>query len=307
MTGLPSPVLLTGATGFIGRRLHVHLLDRGVAVRALVRPASAPRAALDPRCEVVAGELTDAAAWRRAVDGAAAVVYGAGAVRGRSYQDFVPANIAGVETMAAVLKALPVAPPVLLLSSLAASKPHLSHYAASKRAGEQALAGTSLASWTVLRPPAVYGPGDEEMRPLFDLVRRGIALRPGPPAQHLSLLHVDDLVRAVAAVLAAPEACRGQSFAIDDGRPGGYGWREIAQAVAGRPVREIGVPFALLRAVGAVNLACARLFRYAPMLSPGKARELHEANWLCDNRAFTHATGWRPEIDLEHGAAALYS
>ena len=57
----------------------------------------------------------------------------------------------------------------------------------------------------------------------------------------------------------------------------------------------------------AANLACARLFRYAPMLSPGKARELHEANWLCDNRAFTHATGWRPEVDLEHGAAALYS
>ncbi len=307
MAAVPSPVLLTGATGFIGRHLHLHLLDRGVAVRALVRPASVGRAGLDARCEVVAGELTDPAAWRRALDGAGAVVYGAGAVRGRDYQDFLPANVTGVETMSAVMAALPAPPPVLLVSSLAASKPHLSHYAASKRAGERALADSSPGSWTVLRPPAVYGPGDEEMRPLFDLVRRGIALRPGPPDQRLSLLYVDDLVRAVAAALAALDACRGQTFAIDDGRVGGYDWGEIARSVAGRPVREIGVPFALLRGAGAVNLACARLFRYAPMLTPGKARELHEANWLCDNRAFTHATGWRPEIDLEHGAAALYS
>lgn len=307
MAAVPSPVLLTGATGFIGRHLHVHLLDRGIAVRALVRPASAARAALDPRCEVVAGELTDPVAWSRALDGAGAVVYGAGAVRGRDYQDFVPANVAGVAIMAAVMAELAAPPPVVLLSSLAASRPYLSHYAGSKRAGERALTDSALARWTVLRPPAVYGPGDEEMRPLFDLVRRGIALRPGPPGQRLSLLHVDDLVRAVAAALAATEACRGQTFAIDDGKPGGYDWGEIARDVAGRPVRELGVPFRLLRGLGALNLACARLFRYAPMLSPGKALELHEANWLCDNRAFTHATGWRPEVDLEHGAAALYS
>lgn len=300
-------MLLTGATGFIGRHLHVHLLDRGVAVRALVRPGSVAGAALDARCEIVAGDLTAPAAWRSAVDGVRAVVYGAGAVRGRDYQDFVPANGAGVETMTAELAALSEPPPVLLISSLAASRPRLSHYAASKRAGEQALASSALESWTVLRPPAVYGPGDEEMRPLFDLIRRGIALRPGPPDQRLSLLHVDDLVRAVAAVLAAPEACRGQTFAIDDGTAGGYAWGDIALAVAGRRVREIGVPFALVRGVGAFNVACARLFRYAPMLSPGKARELHEANWLCDNRAFTHATGWRPQVDLEHGAAALYA
>jgi len=306
VTTLPSPVLLTGATGFIGRHLHRHLLDRGVAVRALVRPASAGSAHLDPRCQVVSGALDDAASLDRALDGVAAVVYGAGAVRGRRFEDFASANVAGVQALVSALDGRTDVP-LVLLSSLAASRPELSHYAASKRAGEQVLEQSRGLCWTILRPPAVYGPGDVEMRPLLDLVRRGLAVRPGPPDQRLALLHVDDLVAAVAAALAHPEACRGQTFALDDGTADGYSWQDIGMAVAGRRVRELGVPAPLLRAAGAVNVALARVFGYLPMLSPGKARELQASRWLCDNRAFTHATGWRPQTDLARGARALFA
>lgn len=306
MSELPSPVLITGATGFIGRRLHRHLLDRGVAVRALVRPASAHTANLDPRCQIVTAELDDVPALDRALEGAAAAVYGAGAVRGRRYEDFAGANVAGVASLVEALDDRPGVP-LVLLSSLAASRPELSHYAASKRAGERVLEASAGLAWTILRPPAVYGPGDVEMRPLLELVRRGVALRPGPPDQRLALLHVDDLVRAVAAVLAHPDACRGQTFALDDGTVEGYAWQDIGQAVAGRQVRELPVPASLLRAAGAVNVTLARLLGYAPMLSPGKARELQAPRWLCDNRAFTHATGWRPETDLAQGARALFA
>ncbi len=220
--------------------------------------------------------------------------------------DFERANVGGV---AAPADALSLHPDVslVLLSSLAASRPALSHYAASKRAGERVLERLGESRWTILRPPAVYGPGDVEMRPLFDLVRRGLALRPGPPDQRLALLHVDDLVRAVAAALAHPGACGGRTFAIDDGRPEGYTWRDIAVAVAGRPVRELSVPRGLLRAAGGLNAVLAGVFGYAPMLSPGKVRELQEPRWLCDNRAFTDATGWQPQVDLHSGARALYS
>jgi len=303
---LPSPVLITGATGFIGRRLHRHLLERGVAVRALVRPASANTANLDPRCQVVTAELDDVPALGRALEGMAAVVCGAGAVRGRRYQDFEGVNVAGVAALAEALDRR-VGVPLVLLSSLAASRPELSHYAASKRAGERVLEDSAGLAWTILRPPAVYGPGDVEMRPLLELVRRGVILRPGPPDQRLALLHVDDLVRAVAAALAHPEACRGATFALDDGTAAGYAWQDIAVALTGRRVRELPVPAPLLRAAGAVNVALAGIFGYAPMLSPGKARELQAPRWLCDNRAFTHATGWRPQTDLVRGARALFA
>lgn len=304
MSAVPSPVLVTGATGFIGRHLIDHLLECGIAVRALVRPASLGR--VDGRCEVVAGELDDPHAWDRALDGAAAVVYGAGAVRGRRLTDFVPANVAGVAALVDGLRRRVEAPPVVLLSSLAASRPELSHYAGSKRSGEHVLEAVAALPWSILRPPAVYGPGDSEMRPLFELARRGVVLRPGPRHQRVSLLHVHDLVRAVLACLGHEAACRHRTFALDDGHSEGYTWNEIALAVAGRPVRQIGVPAALLRVLGAANAWAAAVLGYAPMLTPGKVRELQQPSWLCDNRAFTHATGWQPEIDLERGAAALF-
>jgi nucleoside-diphosphate-sugar epimerase len=234
------------------------------------------------------------------------VVYGAGAVRGRGFDDFRRANVDGIVTLLRAIENGPAPPPrLVLLSSLAASRPELSQYARSKRCGEQALQAADLC-WTILRPPAVYGPGDTELAPLLALVRRGWALRPGPPQQRLALLHVDDLVRAVAACIDHPEATRRQTYAIDDGTPQGYDWPAIARAVTTRPVRELGVPGWLLRALARVNLAAAGLAGRAPMLTPGKVRELQQARWLCDNHAFAHATGWRPQVDLAAGAAALF-
>jgi len=299
-------VLMTGATGFIGHHLQRFLLDRGHSVRALVRPASVDAAGLDPRCERHVGELTDVRLVAEAMCGVDAVVYGAGAVRGRDYADFAAANVEGIRTMVAAAGAATQAPHLLLLSSLAASRPQLSHYAGSKRAGEEALRASAL-DWTILRPPAVYGPGDVEMRPLLALVRRGLSLRPGPPEQRLSLLHVADLAAAVAACLSHRDACRGQCFSLDDGAPGGYDWHDIAVAVAGRRVRQVGVPGWLLGGAAQANLLGAGLFGYRPMLTPGKVRELRQVRWVCDNRALSEATGWTPDIDLVAGAAALFS
>lgn len=303
----PVPVLITGATGFIGQRLHRHLLDRGHTVRALVRPESAARARLDQRCDVHLGSLTDPAALARALSGVGSVVYAAGTVRGRGFDDFRSANVSGVEALVEALRREPEEErPVVLLSSLAASRPELSDYARSKRCGEETLRAAGDLPWTILRPPAVYGPGDTEMRGLLALARRGLALRPGPPGQRLSLLHVDDLNRAVAACLTHPGPCRHGCYELDDGMPGGYDFDEIGAAVAGRPVRQVGVPAPLLRTAARINRMLSGLLGYAPMLTPGKVRELQQSAWLCDNSPFTHATGWRPEVDLEQGASALF-
>ena len=301
------PVLLTGATGFIGQHLQRQLIADGYSLRALVRPGSTSRDALNPACELVTADLSDKPALSRAVEGASAVVYGAGTVRGRRYEDFLAANVVGVQSMLEALVNTGSSAPFLLLSSLAAGRPELSHYARSKFAAEQELLKHPDLCWSILRPPAVYGPGVVEKQPQLNLVRRGVALRPGPPAQRLSLIHATDLACAVSAWLSAPEACRHLTCAIDDGHPSGYSWGEIGEAVGQRRVRQLPVPMALLRAAGAANACMAGLFGYSPMLTPGKARELQQEHWLCDNSAFSSRTGWHPEIDLRSGALELFA
>ncbi len=296
---------LTGVTGFIGRRLQASLLAAGYRVRALVRPESKNLRHLSAECELCRVRLSDRKGIRRALDGADAVIYCAGSVRGATLDDFTAANVDGVENVIEALASPAEPTPLLLISSLAATRPKVSHYAHSKFLGEQIIKDHS-GPWSILRPPAVYGPGDRELFPLLQAIRRGFAPITGPASQRLSLLHVDDLAAAVMAWLARPTACDRQTFAIDDGHDHGYDWPAIIDAVATGPVVRLRLPPFLLASIAAVNATASRIFGYAPMLSPGKVRELQQEHWLCDNTLFSRYTDWRPAISLAQGSDDLF-
>jgi nucleoside-diphosphate-sugar epimerase len=307
----PSLVALTGATGFIGAALLAHLTGSGWRVRALYRLRAGRTLPSSPGVEWLPGDLDDPDALDALVAGTDAVIHCAGTVRGARQADFDRVNAEGAGRIAQAAARAARAPRFLLMSSLAARMPELSHYAASKRRGESAVkAASDNMRWTVLRPPAVFGPGDRELRPLFRGIASGFALVPAGTAGRFSLLHVDDLATAVLRWLAA-DTGYGETFELDDGRPGGYDWDTVVSVAgralrAGRPVRRVPVPVSLLGLAALANLGAARLLGYAPMLTPGKVREITHPDWLCDSHAFARATGWRPTIGLESGLARTY-
>lgn len=294
---------MTGATGFIGRHVVAALRGAGRPVRALVRPGRTPPPAQG--VEPISGTLADRAALERLLDGAAVLVNCAGSVRGASRADFAAVN---EDLLAGLLRAAADAGVRLVhLSSLAAREPALSDYAASKAAGEALIAASGLGH-TILRPCAVYGPGDVELRPLLHALARGFALVPGAPGGRFSLLYVEDLAGAVR--LAVEHAPTGACHELDDATPGGHDWPGVAAAVArvtGRRVRVARIPPALLRVAAAVNAAGARALGRAPMLTPGKARELLHPDWVVRDRSLAAATGWCARVDLDDGLRRTFA
>jgi nucleoside-diphosphate-sugar epimerase len=294
-------IALTGASGFVGAAIARRLAADGWQLRLLVRAGSEARVPALPGTKIVTGALTDRAALVELLAGAQALVHCAGAVRGAAYGDFEDVNVHGTQ---ALLDAATPTLRVLHISSLAARHPQLSHYAASKRAGElRVITALPADRRLVLRPPAVYGPGDRELRPLLDAMLRGFAIVPGSRAARFSLLHVDDLARLVACLL-TDEAGWGAIHEPDDGHPGAYTWTDLLATVAGlrgRPIRWVCLPGPLLSALGAGNELLSGLLGRAPMLSRGKARELRWPDWMAAGNASLAATAWQPETDLAAG------
>ncbi|HEY6131584.1 MAG TPA: NAD-dependent epimerase/dehydratase family protein [Halioglobus sp.] len=302
-----SLIAVTGATGFIGTCLCQSLLERGYQVRALVRnPAKAGHLA-SRGVALIQGDLNNPTALERLVTVSGAVIHCAGAVRGNSQEAFDQVNVAGTAALLTAMQALAQPPPLLLLSSIVAREPQLSWYARSKREGEKLLGQSATLNWVILRPPAVYGPGDKEMLPIFQWMRRGIALVPGSPEARISLIHVSDLVDAIVACLQNEGANR-QTLTLCDRKHNGYNWRELASVAAeywSRKVRLWRIPPHLLDAVAALNSRAAGITGTAPMLTPPKLRELRHTDWVADNDAITAATGWTPRLELREGLQTL--
>lgn len=297
-------VAITGATGFIGSNLCLRLRASGFRVRALVRSPGQAQPLARAGIDIVPGDLAAPLALRQLLAGSTAVIHCAGTVRGRTLADFAPANVMGCKHLIQAIKDADVGPRLLALSSLAAREPQLSPYAASKLAGEQVVTASDDAiAWTILRPPAVYGPGDRELLPLFRLMARGIAPLPGRATDRVSVLYIEDLATAVLRWLATESPPR-QIFTLSDPTDAGYSWSDIvgiASAVCGRRVRSLRVPSVVLNGIAGVNWSAAALLRYAPMLTPGKVRELRHADWTCDWRELGAALDWQPRVDLAAG------
>jgi len=296
-------IAVTGATGFIGGAIVRSLLHDGCRVRALVRPGSTDKP-LPSKVERVIGSLADSASLAELVQATDAVVHCAGAVRGMRKSTFELNNAGPVAVLARLAAQEPRLKRFLYVSSLAATEPDVSPYAASKRAGELALekAGRDMAC-LVLRPPAVYGPGDRELLPLFRAMQRGVAPVWGDRSARFSLIFISDLVSAVVQWLNSSTPVTG-TYALDDGRRDGYSMDEIvdiAATVLNRRVRRLPIPSSLLDLAAAINLRLARVAGYEPMLTPWKLTELRYPRWVCDNNDFTAATGWEPCISLAEG------
>jgi len=270
-------VAVTGATGFLGRRLVKNLAEDGWTVRILARRDVTDPAWRGLEPQLVVGDLANAAALATLCDGAEAVVHVAGLIKARDRAAFDRANVEGARRVGQAAKAAGAR--LVLVSSLAAREPQLSDYAASKRGGEDAVREVFGGDLTIVRPPAIYGPGDMETLRLFEMASNAAFLPVLDPMARMAWIHVDDAAARIAALVKTP---RPGLFSLSDNRPDGYGWRELMQTASravGASPRLIQIPALAIKTLAILSKWSAIATGKDTILTPGKARELLHADW----------------------------
>lgn len=314
-SGAPSPaggrntILVTGATGFVGRALAARLLSDGRAVRAAARTLSA---ALPARVERVAvGELGPETDWAHAVDGVDAVVHLAARVHmaGENEPTALPlfrmVNAAASEGLARAARNAGVRRLVLVSTTTIYGDRSLGRpfdessppapatpYAQSKLEAEHLVATALAQSATelvVLRPPLVYGPDARgNFARLVRLVQRGIPLPLGSVRNRRSLVFVDNLVDAIVRALDHPAAA-GRTYIVSDGEDVSTSDLFVRTAAAlGRHARLFACPPSLLRLAGG-------------LLGRGDEVSRLLDDMSVDSSLIRAELGWRPPYTLAEG------
>jgi 2-alkyl-3-oxoalkanoate reductase len=310
--------LVTGATGFVGSHLAEALRRHGVELTALARsPAKA--AALAPLgVRVVAGDLHDQPALERASEGQDIVYHVAGLVAARTEADFLAANRDGTRNVVEAAERAG-AGRLVMVSSMAAAGPSakgrplqgdeparpVTAYGRSKLAAEQVVRASSLA-WTILRPPLVYGPRDQEVLKVFRLARLGIAPVLGDGTQELSAVYAADLAEALIAAGTSAAAARRTYYPCHPEVFTGAAMARAVGRVMGRSPALIRVPAPIGRGVLRITEAAARLAGQTTILTADKANEFFQPAWTGDPGPLTTDTGWHAERDLATGLEETY-
>ena len=292
-------IAVTGGSGFVGGHLLQQLLQSGYRVRALKHRADIPQ---HENLEVVSGSLSDPASLSKLVENADCVIHCGGAVAARSADGFFKANERGTANLIKATEQGGVQR-FLYLSSMAAREPALSPYAASKRAGEDNLKTSSIPSWDIVRPPAIYGPGDEQLLPLMRLLKNRIGILAGGRDARVSVVYVSDLTEAITCWITSG-ASHSHIYEIDDGHENGYSWPDlmgIAADVMKIHPYYITPPRGLLITLGWIIKTLSVVIGKTPFVTPDKLRELSHSDWVRREKGLESAVNWAPQTDFRKG------
>ena len=314
-------VLVTGASGFLGRPVTRALLARGARVRGLARPGSAP---LEPGVEPASAEgVHDREGLRRALAGADAVVHLAARVHvmrddaADPLAEFRAVNVEGTRAVleeavhagvrrflfASSVKALGEGGEAVLTDDTppAPADP----YGVSKLEAEavvRELADAAGVHAPILRFPLVYGPGvGANFLRLLRSVDRGIPLPFGSIRNRRSAVYAGNAAAAVVAALESPAAAR-ETFLVSDGDD--HSTPELVRRIAralGRPARLVPIPPVLFAGAGRMG---DLLSRVVPVPVTSAMVDRLVGSLAVDPSRFFRLTGFTPPFTVEQGLAA---
>lgn len=335
--------LVTGATGFIGSWLAQKLLQKGYKVRALVRESS-NRANLEGLdIEYVTANYKDVESLKKAVAGVDYIYHVAGVTMAWTEMEYLEGNVRATENLLkATYEANPSVKRFLHVSSLTAVGPSpspdkpvdettigkpITMYGRTKNITEQACLRyiysptsenpTKLAI-TIVRPPAVYGPRDQDILEFFKAVNKGIM--PVISGKKLiSLIHVSDLVDGIIMAAEAPYT-KVQPYQMSSSAAAAsatlaqytyfissdkfYTWEEIGEAVKkalGKSAFKLPIPTGLVNIIATISEMTGKSGKTPPPFNKEKAVDAVQNYWICSIAKAKKELGFKEKISLDQG------
>lgn len=287
-------IAITGGTGFVGQSVLDRAGQQKLPVRALARTIPAPE---HNGVMWVQGGLSDVRALDCLMQGAEAVIHIAGLTNTPDPGEFELVNVLGTQAVLDAAKRADITR-FVFVSSLSAREPELSAYGASKARAEKLVAACGL-DWTIIRPPAVYGPRDRDMFELFRAARWGVV--PLPPPGRTSLIHVQDLADLLLALTKPDKQTGTRIFEPDDGHDNGWSHQDMAKMMGDAFDRKVWAPHLpksllqiLARADGAIRRGHARL-------TPDRVGYMTHPDWVARPSAHIPPAIWQARISAPEG------
>lgn len=313
-------ILVTGASGFVGKYLCDALHSRGWTVRALAR--GRPATQLNLPYEQVYGDVCDRPAMVQALRAMDVVIHLAGRAHVLSetaadpLSEFRSVNVGGTRTVlgAAVETGVKTFVHMSSLGAVAAESSETvsdrstpdptTPYGVSKLESERVVSSISDDNgmeYYILRPPMIYGPGMKgNPLKLFELVDKGVPLPFGAIENRRSILYVGNLSAAINAILSRRPGPSG-TFLIADENPLSTAAlvRLIARAL-GRPDRLLPIPPSLLGAIGKIGDAVSAILPF-PVTSEVLSKVC--GSLVVDYTPLATRIGYQPAYSTEQGIA----
>ena len=312
---LDGKVLITGASGFIGGQVRDALRSAGNEVVAIRHPGSPPSnsgrsfeadyARVGDLERVIAAEKPDY------------VLHVAGVTKGTSYEDFRSGNVMPTRNLlAAVRREYPDTKRFVLVSSSASYGPSatsapqreenpprpIEHYGESKLEAERVVqAESGPVAWTIVRPCAVYGPGDVDHFTLFQCAMLGVNLFYGNRRRLMSWIYVDDCVRGILESAAHMNSA-GKGYFLTNDVP--LTWDQFQTEIAlvvGRRVRTVDLPEALMWASAFAGEIATRIDNKPRLMNLQKARLGVQEAWTCSGDAARRDFGFSATVAIPEG------
>lgn len=308
---------VTGGTGFIGSHLVDTLIEHPdySEIKCLVR--NNEKWIEGKSYTKVSGDLHSIKQMQLALSDCDVIFHLAGVVKAPTQKEYDHANVEATENLLRLAKKCGVKK-IVVLSSLAAAGPSngspiteqdemnpVSKYGESKKRMEKMIhrVASPNISVTIMRPPAVYGPREDQIYTLFKMMKYGIAPIVGDGNHpELSIVYVMDVVQGI--LKAAEEKNIGvQTYFISGKEIANWNQiRDIVTTVLGRKNIPIKLKAEWVKNIAGVVETTATFFGTYPVINKEKANEMI-LEWTCSIEKAEQELNFKPEYSLEEGIA----